>query len=154
MNRNRKNNGKRKVNFTLNNHIGELITRHDYEIDPTEKLVFDFKKEAEIISSQMAAMQIFGQPKALEDFWDWCNKQNFKNVTMEDELGNLTKVWEIPNAFVEKYYGEKPLWKTEYSQGVVIREKNDDDYYIIVECSYLNKGYKYTRLLVTPGGCF
>ena len=57
------------------------------------------------------------------------------------------------NEFVSSYYGVKPLWKTAYSQGIVVKAENDDDYFIVMECSRENKGYKHTKVILTPGGC-
>lgn len=57
------------------------------------------------------------------------------------------------NDFVEKSYGVKPLWRTELSQGIVVKEESDDDYYIVMECSRLNEGFKYTQIIVTLNGC-
>ena len=57
------------------------------------------------------------------------------------------------NEFVAKYYGLKPLWKTDYSQGIVVKNENDDDFYIVMECSNKNKGYKHTKIILTPDGC-
>ena len=33
------------------------------------------------------------------------------------------------------------------------RAEDDDDYYIVMECSIKNKGYKHTKALLTMGGC-
>lgn len=38
-----------------------------------------------------------------------------------------------------------PLWKTAYSQGIVVKAENDDDYFIVMECSRENSGYKHTK---------
>ncbi len=32
--------------------------------------------------------------------------------------------------------------------------ENDDDYYVVLECSRQNEGFKYTQIIVTLGGCF
>ena len=57
------------------------------------------------------------------------------------------------NEFVASYYGVKPLWVTPYSQGVVVRAENEDDYFIVMECSNKNRGYKYAKIILTLGGC-
>lgn len=57
------------------------------------------------------------------------------------------------NEFVSSFYGNKPLWKTDYSQGIVVKAKNETDYYIIMECSHLNTGFKYVQIILTLGGC-
>ena len=57
------------------------------------------------------------------------------------------------NEFVDSYYGVKPLWKTAYSQGIVVKAENESDYFIVMECSSKNKGYKHTAVILTLGGC-
>ena len=59
------------------------------------------------------------------------------------------------NDVVAPYYGVKPLWKTDYSQGIVVKAENEDDYFIVMECSNKNenKGYKCTKVILTMGGC-
>lgn len=57
------------------------------------------------------------------------------------------------NDFVEKFYGVKSLWKTDLSQGLVVKDEHDDDYYILMECTRENKGFKYTQLVLTLDGC-
>lgn len=47
------------------------------------------------------------------------------------------------NEIVATFYGIGSLWKTEYSQGVVVKAEDDDDYYIVMECSSKNKGDKH-----------
>ena len=54
---------------------------------------------------------------------------------------------------VAPYYGVKPLWKTDYSQGIVVMAEDESDYYIVMECSSRNKGYKRTKVILTMGGC-
>ena len=57
------------------------------------------------------------------------------------------------NEFVARYYGVEPLWKTDYSQGIVVREEHDNDCYIVMECNNKNIGYKHTLIILTLGGC-
>ena len=57
------------------------------------------------------------------------------------------------NEFVAQYYGIKPLWKTDYSQGIVVMDEYDSDYFIVTECSNKNKGYKHAKIILTMGGC-
>ena len=81
-------------------------------------------------------------PPALKNYHAWLFENGF-NV----DSPNPT------NEFVASYYGVKPLWKTDYSQGIVVKNENDSDYYIVMECSNKNKGYKHTKVILTPGGC-
>ena len=57
------------------------------------------------------------------------------------------------NEFVAKFYGVEPLWKTPYSMGIVVKAEDDDDYYIVMECSSENRGFKHTQIILTMGGC-
>ena len=79
---------------------------------------------------------------ALKNYHAWLLENGF-NV----EVPNPT------NEFVARYYGVKPLWKTDYSQGIAVRNEHDNDYYIVMECSRKNKGYKHAKVILTMGGC-
>ena len=57
------------------------------------------------------------------------------------------------NEVVAEYYGVKPLWRTAYSQGIVVKAENESDYFIVMECSGKNRGYKRTQVILTMGGC-
>lgn len=83
-----------------------------------------------------------GPAPALTNYHAWLNENGF-----DIDMPNPT------NKFVEPYYGVKPLWKTDYSQGIVVKAENEDDYYIVMECSRLNRGYKYTKIILTMAGC-
>lgn len=32
-------------------------------------------------------------------------------------------------------------------------EEHNSDYFIVMECSNMNKGYKHTKIILTLGGC-
>lgn len=72
---------------------------------------------------------------------------------LSDFRASLDPMPNPTNEVVAPYYGVGPLWKTEYSQGIVVRAEDDDDYYIVMECSSKNKGYKHTKVILTMGGC-
>lgn len=38
-------------------------------------------------------------------------------------------------------------------QDIVVRAENEDDYFIVMKCSRLNEGFKYTQIILTLGGC-
>ena len=57
------------------------------------------------------------------------------------------------NSFVDQFYGKKALWKTDLSQGIVVRAENEDDYFIVMGCSRVNEGFKYTQIILALGGC-
>lgn len=113
-----------------------------YYLNPSEKYVIDIKTELEYQTAIIKAFKEFGPPPALKNYHAWLFENGF-NI----EMPNPT------NQFVSQYYGIKPLWKSEYSQGIVVKDKIDDDYYIVMECSAKNKGYKHTKVILTLGGC-
>ena len=126
----------------LNEDLGEKTSIDEYILDPTEKYVIDIEEEMEFQMATMMSFQIMGPPPALKNYHAWLFENGF-NV----EAPNPT------NEVVARYYGVKPLWKTAYSQGIVVKAENDSDYYIIMECSRKNEGYKHTQIIVTLGGC-
>ena len=126
----------------LNEYIGKKTSIDEYVLDPTEKYVIDIEEEMEFQIATMTSFQIIGAPPALKNYHAWLFENGF-NV----ETPNPT------NEFVAQYYGVKPLWKTDYSQGIVVKAENDSDYFIIMECSSKNNGYKHTQVILTLGGC-
>ena len=125
----------------LNKDMGKIIPAHGYELDATQQYIINVKDELEHQSAILFAIQTMGLG-ALSDYYDWLTANGFSSDTP-----NPT------NKFVSKFYGVKPLWKTELSQGIVVKAEDDDDYYIIMECSRLNEGFKYAQIIVTLGGC-
>ena len=125
----------------LNKDMGQIVAAHGYELDPTEKYIINIENELNEQSAIMAAVQTMGL-SALKDYHEWLIKNGFNSI-----MPNPT------NDFVSQFYGVKPLWKTDFSQGIVVKAENDDDYYIVMECSRANEGFKYTQIIVTLGGC-
>lgn len=126
-------------NLKLNKDFGKPVIAHGYELDATKEYVVDLKKEMKQQMQIAEAVKIMGLP-ALKDYFDWLLENNFH--------------LHIPtNDFVSEFYGKKPLWKTELSQGIVVKAKYENDYYVILECSRLNRGFQYTQIIVTLGGC-
>lgn len=130
----------KKIN--LNDSLLQQTSADEYVLDPTEKYVIDLEKEIEFQSALMASFQIMGAPPALKNYHAWLYENGF-NL----DAPNPT------NEVVAPYYGVKPLWKTPYSQGIVVMAEGDSDYYIVMECSSKNKGYKHTMVILTLGGC-
>ena len=126
----------------LNENFGKITSNEEYELDPTEKYEIDLEEELDYQSAIFSSFQIMGAPPALKNYHAWLFENGFNAASP-----NPT------NEFVASYYGVKPLWKTDYSQGIVVRNENDSDYYIVMECSNKNKGYKHTKVILTPGGC-
>ena len=114
----------------------------EYTLDPTEKYVINLEEEMEFQMAVMMSFQMMGPPPAIKNYHAWLFENDF-NV----ELPNPT------NEVVAPYYGVKPLWKTDYSQGIVVMAEDESDYYIVMECSSRNKGYKRTKVILTMGGC-
>lgn len=113
-----------------------------YELIPTEKYMINIDEEMDYQMAILSSFKIMGPPPALKNYHAWLFENGF-NVN----LPNPT------NEFVAPYYGFKPLWKTDYSQGIVVMAENDSDYYIVMECSNKNRGYKHTKVILTLGGC-
>lgn len=125
----------------LNKGLGQVVKAHGYELDPTKKYIINIEDELQEQSAIMASTQTMGLP-ALNDYHKWLADNNF-DVNMPSPT----------NDFVSKFYGVKPLWMNELSQGIVVKAENEDDYFIVMECSRLNEGFKYTQIIVTLGGC-
>lgn len=126
----------------LNENLEKIASIDEYKLDPTEKYVIDIEEEMEFQIATMMSFQIMGPPPALKNYHAWLFENDF-NV----EEPNPT------NEVVARYYGVKPLWKTAYSQGIVVMDENDNDYFIVMECSSKNKGYKHVIVILTMGGC-
>lgn len=124
------------------NEVKRKTTSDEYALEPTEKYVINLDEEMEFQTATLMAFQVMGAPPALKNYHAWLYENGF-NV----EMPNPT------NEFVASYYGVKPLWVTPYSQGVVVRAENEDDYFIVMECSNKNRGYKYAKIILTLGGC-
>lgn len=125
----------------LNKNLGKLVEAHDYELDATKEYIINTDDEIEEQANITATVHLMGLP-ALKDYHIWLIKNGF-NANMPNPT----------NEFVSKFYGKKPLWLTDLSQGIVVKAENDDDYFIVMECSRLNTGFKYTQIIVTMGGC-
>ena len=126
----------------LNDNSDKAPSIDGYRLNPTEKYVINIKDEMEFQSAIMMAFQIMETPPGLKNYHAWLFENDF-NV----EAPNPT------NEVVAGYYGVKPLWKTAYSQGIAVMAENDSDYYIVMECSSKNKGFKHTQVILTMGGC-
>ncbi len=126
----------------LNESTGKKYFDEVYCLNPTEEYLINLEEEMEFQISIMASFQIMGPPPAIKNYHAWLFENGF-NI----DVPNPT------NETVSSYYGVKPLWKTDYSQGIAVKNENDDDYYIVMECSGKNKGYKHVQIILTLGGC-
>lgn len=124
------------------NKLKNKTSIDEYMLDPTEKYLINIEKEIEFQKATLMTFQIMGAPPALKNYHAWLFENGF-NVDMPNPT----------NEFVAQYYGVKPLWKTEYSQGIVVKAENENDYFIVMECSSKNKGYKRSKIILTLGGC-
>ena len=131
------------MNIKLSEYKNPNTTSDEYELDPAQEYVLiDFESELKMQSAILMSFQIMGTPPALKNYRAWLYKNGF-----DINSPNPT------NAFVSSFYGKMPLWKTDYSQGIVVKVDGEDDYYIVMECSSKNKGYKHSRVVLTLGGC-
>lgn len=128
--------------ISLYKKIDSTSADKKYELDSTEKYVINIREELEFQQAILSSFQMMGPPPAIKNYHAWLYENGF-NL----EMPNPT------NEFVEPFYGVKPLWKTEYSQGIVVKSDDDDDYYIVMECSSKNRGYKWTKVILTLAGC-
>lgn len=122
--------------------VKKKTSSDEYALDATEKYVINVEEEMDFQAATAMSFKIMGPPPAIKNYHAWLFANGF-NV----EMPNPT------NEVVAPYYGVKPLWQTPYSQGIVVKAENDDDYYIVMECSSKNKGYKHAKIILTLGGC-
>lgn len=134
--------GEYMIKIRMNEVFDNENATDEYILQPTKKYVIDIEKELDFQMAIMTSFRVVGPPPALKNYHAWLLENGF-NV----EVPNPT------NEFVARYYGVKPLWKTDYSQGIVVRNEHDNDYYIVMECSRKNKGYKHAKVILTMGGC-
>ena len=126
----------------LNENAGTVSHIEGYVLDAKEQYVIAMDKELDSQLKIAESFQIMGYPPALKNYHAWLHENGF-NV----ERPNPT------NAFVAPFFGVKPLWETPYSQGLVVKCENSEDYYIVMECSGKNKGFRHTQVVLTLGGC-
>lgn len=125
----------------LNPEMGKFVEPHGYELEPKKEYIINLEDEFEKQIAIMQAVQMMSLP-AMIDWHDWLIKNGFSA-----DIPNPT------NEFVSQFYGKKHLWKTNLSQGIVVKNKNDDNFYVVMECSKENTGFKYTKIILTLGGC-
>ena len=120
----------------------EKMSSGEYALNPLEKYIINIDEEMEAQMAILSSFQIMEAPPALKNYHAWL----FENKFDVDDP-NPT------NEFVAPYYGVRPLWKTPYSQGIVVKAEDEEDYFIVMECSNKNKGYKHTIVILTLDGC-
>lgn len=125
----------------LNKGIGESVRPHGYKLDASKKYIINIDDEIEEQFSILQAVQLMGLV-ALVDWLKWLEKNGFD-----------TDFPDPTNSYVESYYGKKPLWQSNLSQGLVVKNETDDNYYVVMECSRENEGFKYTQIVLTLEGC-
>ena len=131
------------MNIKLSEYKNPNTISDEYELDPTQEYVLiDFESELKMQSAILMSFQTMGAPPAIKNYHTRLYKNGF-----DINSPNPT------NAFVSSFYGNRPLWRTDYSQGIVVKVDGEDDYYIVMECSSKNKGYKHSRVVLTLGGC-
>lgn len=126
----------------LNEMMASQTLIDGYVLDPSEEYIIDFEAEIGFQTAIMMSFQVIGPPPAIKNYHAWLFENGF-----DLNVPNPT------NKFVSAFYGMKPLWKTAYSQGLVVKAENDDDYFIVMECSDKNRGFSHTMVNLTLGGC-
>jgi len=126
----------------LNPNLGKTVIMHGYQLNPTEQYCICPADEKERQKTIKAAIKTMGGLLALNDYHNWLKASGF-----DVSSPNPT------NDFVAPFFGVKPLWHTDLSQGIVVKNKDDNNYYIVIECSWLNKGFRNVQLILTMGGC-
>lgn len=126
----------------LNQKLSKDSSNNGYMLNPMEKYVINIEEEKDFQMSILCAFEVMGAPLAIKNYHAWLFENGFSV-----EIPNPT------NEFVSQYYGKRPLWITDYSMGIVVKDEFGTDYYIVMECSSKNKGYKHTIVILTPGGC-
>lgn len=131
------------IKIKLYDQVNDINTPIDkYILDSKVEYVINIDDELQRQMAILKSFQLIGPPPAINNYHAWLFENGF-NV----ESPNPT------NEFVKNYYGIKPLWKTEYSQGIVVMDESDSDYFIVMECSSKNIGYRHTKIVLTLGGC-
>lgn len=97
----------------LNKDIGKPVNPHGYELSETKKYVINLGKELKEQIAILEAVKVMGLG-AMNDWWHWLESNGFSK-----ETPNPT------NDFVEKFYGVESLWKTDLSQGLVVKRDYD-----------------------------
>ena len=127
----------------LNSDLAAGAACGGYVLDPTCRYVIDAHDEGLRSIKLFEFFKQYGFPPAVKNWHAWLFKHGFSA-----EVPNLT------NSSVAKYYGVKPLWRTDFSQGLVVRAIDEDDYFVVMECGHACVGYVHLQILLTPGGCF
>ena len=107
----------------LNPDFGKSVVAHGYELEPTKMYVVNLGEEMQQQQSIMSAVHAMGL-EAMKDWHTWLKDNGFNQ-----QMPNPT------NDFVSEYYGSKVLWETALSRGVVVKAEDEDDFYIVMECS-------------------
>ena len=129
--------------LTLNSHPGGVSACGGYTLDPRRKYVINANIEGSRSITLFGLFRQQGFPPAIKNWHAWLFKHGFSA-----EFPNLT------NDSVAEYYGVEPLWRTDYSQGIVVCAVDEDDYFVVMECGCACVGYRHLQILLTPGGCF
>lgn len=126
----------------LNKNMGKVVKAHGYSLSAEKEYVINLKEEFSEQTGILQTVQTMGL-EAMQDWWKWLEANGFNT-----DMPNPT------NKHVAPFYGKKPLWETNLSKGIVVKDENDDDdYYVVMECSRENEGFKYTQIILTLGGC-
>lgn len=126
----------------LNDATNKKDLVNGYYLNPIEQYVINIEDELETQNSILAAFQMMGPPPCIKNYHAWLYSNRF-----DADMPNPT------NIAVADFYGVRALWRTDYSQGIVMRAEGESDFYIVMECSDKNTGYKHTMIVLTLAGC-
>lgn len=126
----------------LNQDMGKAVLASGYKLDPKEQYCICLEDELESQGAIFQATQMMAL-SAITDWHTWLEENDFDSIMYPNPT----------NEFVAPYFGTKPLWSTSLSQGIVMKNESDDKYYVIMECSRENEGFKSTQIILTLDGC-
>ena len=127
--------------------LGKLVEEHDYELDGHNKyIIYEdenyFSHNAHVLFT-IEALGGMSNPDCKRIIRSFNAKAHQLCPS-----GNKNDL--------EKYYGAGYLWKNSDTQGIVVKLIDDDiiTYEILVECSRLCTGFKYTKFIPTDAECY
>lgn len=121
----------------LNENVNNPTKTQGFELNPSEEYIINMDDEFGQQTAIMASAQTM-ELTCIKDYHKWL---------LDNDIDGYK-----PNPSKElllKFYGKEPLWKTEDSQGLVIKDENEDSFYILMECSGSIPNFKYAQIILT-----
>jgi hypothetical protein len=122
----------------------KLTKPHGYEIDPSKSYYIDISDnhEFEHVMLTQQLRELVNETKGMKSYKKFCKKYN-----LESDSGNEDNA--IKKIVKNHFPNGGPLWKDEFSQGIIVEVDDLGNVGIVVEMSRENTGFKYTRILAT-----